>query len=124
MRNGGHVTSDLPSTACLGGDPGRGEGDGQHRVRASRSCGRSEQLGQPDQIIGGRREGERPVDLLEAAELGSSQACDGLDPAERLLDPLADAQAGCVAGVASGAAIDRRTSAADVLGDVRSDVQW
>lgn len=89
---------------------------GRHSWRSS------EQLGRSDEIVDGGCEGEGPADLIEAAQLGSSQAGDGLDPAERLLDPFTGAQAGGV-GVPGGAAIDGRPSAAEVLGDVRSDVK-
>ncbi len=45
-----------------------------------------------------------------------------LAQAERLFDPLADAQADIVAGMAGGPAIDGRTSPVGILRDVRCDV--
>jgi hypothetical protein len=78
----------------------------------------SQQFRRPHQIVGDRGEGEAPIDLRLAAQFGPAQAGDGLDPAERLLDPLADALALGVARMARGAPVDRRASAAGVAGDV------
>jgi len=69
-------------------------------VRASRR--RSEQLGQPDQVVGGHGEGELPVDLGQSAMARLAQPGHRFGPAERLLDALADAQADRVAGMAGG----------------------
>ena len=52
---------------------------------------------------------------------GLPQASDGFDPAEGLLDPLANALADRVAGMAGGAAIDGRPPARKVLSHVRRD---
>jgi hypothetical protein len=54
---------------------------------AARSCRRRDQLWRPHQIVGGGSEGEGPVDLGQAAQLGLAQASNRPDPAERLLDP-------------------------------------
>ena len=89
-------------------------------VRAHRSCGAREQPGKTNEVVGGGREGEGPVDACEAAQPGSSQARNRLDPAERFLDPFPRRQAGGIAGVACGAAIDRRVPAADVLNTLQS----
>ena len=92
--------------------------------RVAAHCSYSaEQFGQADEIVSGGCKGEGSVDLAEAAELRSSQSGDGLDPAERLFDPFTGALTVDIAGVAGGAMIDGRAPAADVLGDVWSDVQ-
>src|SRR5690606_11715108 len=79
------------------------------------SAGLHHELGQPHEIVGGGREGEGPSDTVATAELRLVLPSDRLDPAERLLDTLADALAGDVAAMARRATVDRRTSAADVL---------
>lgn len=63
---------------------------------ARRSYGLRDELRQPHEIIGGGAEGEGP-DAVAATELRLLLAGDGLDPAERLFDPFADALAGGVA---------------------------
>jgi hypothetical protein len=78
-----------------------------------------EELGQPHQIVGCSAEGEGPSDALETAEPGLSLPGDGLDPAERFLDPLADAQADPIAAMARRSPIDRRASPIGVLRHVR-----
>src|ERR1700749_3148017 len=82
----------------------------------------SQRSRRPHQIVGDRGEGEAPIHLRQAAQFGPAQAGDGLDPAERLLDPLADALALGVARMARGAPVDRRASAAGVAGDVRAHI--
>jgi len=52
---------------------------------------------------------------------GLAQPGRGFDPAERLFDPLPDALADRVAGVAGGATIDGRPSAGQVLRHMRRD---
>src|SRR4051812_34008111 len=89
----------------------------------STSRRRAQQLRQPDQIVGCRREGELPADPGLAAVAGAAQQGDLLDPAERLLDPLADPLAQRVAGVPRGAAVNRRAATGGVLGDLRPDVE-
>src|SRR5215207_9506266 len=74
-----------------------------------------DQLRQPHQIVGGSRERERPSDAVAAAKPGLLLPGDRLDPAERLLDALADALADGVAAMPGRAPVDRRASAAAVL---------
>src|SRR3990172_7278099 len=50
-----------------------------------------QQLGDADQVVGGGGEDEEPFDQAAAAMTGLAQAADGLDPAERFLDPLVGA---------------------------------
>ena len=57
-----------------------------------------DQLRQPYQIVGGEREGERPIDLRQAAQPGLAQTGHGLQPAERVFDAFADALACAVPG--------------------------
>ena len=87
---------------------------------ASRRC--AEQPRQADQVVGCHRQGELPVDFGQAAVPGLAQPGDGLGPAERLLDPLADALADGVAGMARGAAVDCRASPTGVLRQVWGNV--
>ena len=50
------------------------------------SCRRGLQFGQPDQIVGGARKYEEPVNFLEAAKFDLAHPRDGFQPAERGLD--------------------------------------
>src|SRR3546814_7194112 len=75
------------------------------------------------QIVGNGREGEGQVDASPPAEPGLTQSGHGLDPAERLLDPLADALAGGIAGMAGGAPVDRRAPTPGILRQMRAHVQ-
>src|ERR1700722_1291068 len=54
------------------------------------SAGLRYQLGQPHQIVGGGSQGKSPCDAITATEPGLLLPGDGLDPAECLLDALAD----------------------------------
>lgn len=71
----------------------------------SRRC-IGEKLGDPDEIVGGGREGEDGLDLGSGADLDLGEPGLDLDPAEGLLDPLAAALADLVADMARRAAID------------------
>src|SRR3546814_20089337 len=75
------------------------------------------------QIVGNGREGEGQVDASPPAEPGLTQSGHGLDPAERLLDLLADALAGGIAGMAGGAPVDRRAPATGILRQMRAQVK-
>src|SRR5918997_3784523 len=86
------------------------------------SASRLQQLGDADQVVGGSGEGEAPPDALEPSVAGLAQAARDLDPAERLLDPLADALAQGVAGMPRGSTVDGRGPVRVVLGDVRGYV--
>ena len=74
-----------------------------------------QELREPQQTIGGRCEGEGPSDALGAAQHRSPHATDRLHPAERLLDPLADALARPVASMARRAPVDHRAAATLVV---------
>jgi len=69
------------------------------------------------QVVGGRDKGEHPADTLDATVAGFAQAAERPHPIEHLLDTLATAPAGRVAGMARGAAINDRTALV-VLRDV------
>ena len=69
---------------------------------------RSQQLGQANQVVGRGGEGEGPAHPVEAAMLGLALPGDGLDPGEHLLDAMACPLAVLVAGMAGGAAAERR----------------
>src|SRR5580700_11476154 len=83
------------------------------------SSRRSQNLRDADHIIGGCGEYEEPFHQVAPAMAGLAQAPGGLDPAERLLDPLALDCADPIAGVAGGARIDRRAAVGVVLRDMR-----
>ena len=64
-------------------------------------CSRGgQELGKPDQVVGGHREGELPADAVEPAMSGLAEAGRGLGPAEGLLDALSDDLTDLVAGMA------------------------
>lgn len=88
------------------------------------SYGGAQQLRQADQIVGGHREGELPIDFEQPAMARLAQSGDGFSLAERFLDTLADAQADGVAGMAGGAAVNRRAPRADVLRHMRRGVDF
>src|SRR5437763_2931622 len=81
----------------------------------------SEQFGQADEVIGGHREGELPIDLEQSAMPHLAQAGHCLGPAEGLLDAFADALRDRIAGMTGGALVDRRAAATGALRDVRGD---
>lgn len=91
-----------------------GSGGALCPLRPSPSCCR-EQLRQPDQIIGGGCEGERESDPAVASKLRLVPPGDRLDPAEALLNALADALAEPVAVMLRRARVDGRRPAAHVL---------
>jgi hypothetical protein len=68
------------------------------------------QLRQPHQIVGGGSEGKSPSDAIMATEPGLVLPDDRLNPAECLLDALADALADGIAAVPGGSPINRRTA--------------
>src|SRR5262245_37950843 len=74
-----------------------------------------EQFGQADEIVGSHRESELPIDLGQAAMPHLAQTGHRFGPAKGLLDAFADALGDRVAGVAGGAAIDRRAAPAGIL---------
>jgi hypothetical protein len=70
----------------------------------------SEQFRQPNEVVGGHREGELPIDLEKPAMPHLAQAGHRLGPAEGLLDAFADALRERIAGMTGDAVIDRRVS--------------
>src|SRR5512132_1841498 len=96
---------------------------------AGRSCVCPRQFRHADQVVGGKGEGEGHADPSEPAEFGLPQAADRLQPAKDLLDALALFLAERVAGMASGAAVDRRAALGgrrlvSILCDVRGDAEF
>src|SRR5450755_2302695 len=83
------------------------------------SAGLRYQLGESHQIVGGGSEGKSPSDAITATEPGLLLPGDRLDPAECLLDALADALADNIAAVPGRSPINRRTAAVGVLRNVR-----
>jgi hypothetical protein len=71
-----------------------------------------------DQIVGGAHEIAREGGAVEPSEAGPAEAADGLHSAEDLLDPLADAPADGIVGMARGPAVDGAPATAGVLGHV------
>lgn len=80
---------------------------------------RREQLRQPDEVIGGGCKGEGEAHPVAAPKPRLLLPRDRLDPAEALLDLLADAQAEPVACVPRRTPVDGRRSAAQVLRHMR-----
>ena len=113
---------DGPGAARQAGGAAPGGSGGGERTRMGLAI-MPQQLGQADQIVGRGRQRELPADALLAAMPGAPLQGDLLDPAEAFLDPLADALAHRVAGMAGGPPVDRRAAVAGVLGDVRGDLE-
>src|SRR5437762_4856941 len=88
-------------------------------VASLNSC--SEQFGQTNEVIGGHREGELPIDLEEPAMPHLAQAGHRLGPAEGLLDAFADAPRDRIAGMTGDAVIDRRAASIGVLCHMRGN---
>ena len=84
---------------------------------ASASC--RQQPGQADQVVGRGGEGELPADPRFAAMSRAVLQRHLFDPAEPLLDPLADALAHGIAGVSGRPTVDRRPAVGGVPGDMR-----
>src|SRR5262249_12339406 len=80
-----------------------------------------EQSGQAGEVIGRHGEGELPADLGQSAMTHLAQPGHCLGPAESFLDAFTNALGDRVAGVAGGAAVDRRTAAVGALRDMRGD---
>ena len=79
------------------------------------------ECGDADQVVdgGGHFEPGPVAVLADAAEFAST--ANGFDPSEGFLDPFAFALTDVVAAVAGGARVDRRSSSAGVLSDVRGE---
>jgi hypothetical protein len=78
-----------------------------------------EQLGNANEVVGGRGQDEEPFHQATTAMTGLSQAADGLHPTERFFDPLALDCADTIAGMAGGTRVDGRTAIRIVLRDMR-----
>ena len=72
------------------------------------SCGRAEQVGQPDQVVGGHRQSELESQACDSAQHGPRETTDGLGPPERLLSALALLLADRITRMARRASVDRR----------------
>ena len=88
------------------------------RLQTDSSC-RRQNLGNANEIVGGCGENKEPLDQRPTAMAGLAQTPDGLDPAERFLDPLALDCTDAIAGMTGGAAVDRRTAVGIVLRNMR-----
>src|SRR5689334_4466835 len=80
-----------------------------------------QQLGDSNEVVGGGRKREQEADPGGSSVSGLAQERHRLDVAEAFLDPLADALAEPVAGMAGGAPIDRRLTRLAGLGEMRVD---
>src|SRR5215813_5965849 len=87
------------------------------------SCGRAEQVAQPDQVVGGHRQSELESQACDPAQHGPRETTNGLGPAERLLGALALALADRITRMSRRASVDRRGSVGGVLCNVRRDVE-
>src|SRR4051812_19827593 len=86
-------------------------------------CRRSQQLRQPDPVVGGRRQREHPVHPGRTAEVCLSLPADRFDPAERLFNPLAQDQTEGVARMPRGAPVNGGGAVLVVLCHVRGHVE-
>jgi hypothetical protein len=86
-----------------------------HFRRSRPSRGR-DKLRDADEIISGRSKDEEPFDQLAPPMPGLAQPADGLDPSERLFNPLSDDGADAVSRMAGRAPINRRAAVGIVLG--------
>ena len=86
-----------------------------------RSC--RKQPWRADQVVAGHCQGELEAELFDTSQHGPGKAANRLAPAEWLLDALPLPLAHCVAGMPRGAAVDRGTSPADILRNMRRHVE-
>src|SRR5271156_3983483 len=98
--------------------PGKGAGVSRALLEVDSSDGWY-QIAHPDQVVGCGGKGEGPTDSGDSTMTSLAQSGDGLEPAEDLFHSLAPPLTERVAGMASGAAVDR---AVELLRDVRGDV--
>src|SRR6516162_7159530 len=87
------------------------------------SCGGLDELWQADEIVSGHCENELETELSDASQHGPCEPADGLAPSEWLLDAFSLLLAHRVARMAGGAGIGGGPPAAEVLSDVRRDVE-
>src|SRR5438270_991610 len=99
----------------------QGSSSAQFNVCAASFGSLGEQFGQADEVIGGHRERELPIDLEQSAMPHLAQAGDRLGPAEGLLDTFADALRDRIAGMTSDAVVDRRAASTGVLCHMRGN---
>ena len=79
---------------------------------------------QSREVVGGHRQGQKLVDLIQSLHHHLTDRADELAPAEALLDALPLALADLVAGVSGGATVDGAAPVAvEVLRHMRRDVQ-
>src|SRR5206468_12572801 len=95
------LSADFAGFGCVGGRKSWRRTESEHGLRRA-----SQKLGDTYQVVGGRGEGEHPAHPGGAAMTGLAQPGDGLDPAEHLLDALANAPADGITGVSRGATVD------------------
>src|ERR1700730_7089526 len=88
------------------------------------SCGRPEQLGQPDEVIGCHCQGELEPQACDSAQHRPGEPADGLAPAEWLLGSLALLVLDCKGRMPHRASIDRRRPVRCVLCDVRRHIEF
>src|SRR5215208_4075259 len=117
----GFITSTTGLITGLGGPAtGRSAGcEATDEDTSSRSWRTRQQLRQSDQIEGGTREHEEPVDLGQAAQLDLTHPGDGLQPSERRFDPWPRMLTLRVAVMTGGAGIE---GTAPRSGEVLRDV--
>ena len=83
----------------------------------------SDELRQPEQVVGGAVEDEEPVDLGQTSQLYLGKWAGLLEPAEGCLDQPATAEADRIAGVPDGSSIAVRAAALVALLHKRGDVE-
>src|SRR6266851_4577295 len=80
-----------------------------------------QQFGNADHIVSGHRQGEHPADARHAAVAGFAQHRDRFDPAVGLLDAFAQTLREGIAGMPSGAFVDRRFARLAAFPDMAVD---
>lgn len=91
--------------------------------RASARACRWPAARQSNQVVGRSGEDEGPIDLLETAEFGLAHSADCFEPAEGFLDPLSNALAGGISGVARCPLVDGGSAPIGVLRHMRPDIE-
>lgn len=92
----------------------------EHRFwRSCRHC--SQERSHSDEVVGGGRESEDPIDAVDSAVAELPQEAHGLPPAEAFSDFLSVPLTYTVTWMSRRSAVDRTASATDVPGHVRRD---